>query len=139
MRQLLAQGGVVGAGDPQGVSGLTSTGGGIGWSLLMVEVEVRNVEEGLRVCGVGVEFHLHRPSEQVHVSERRVHREGFRYRYIAVSGCCPAGGAAAAGADQLVLHIADFGAEPLGDVRDCRGAVAQRPGLAGRAGQFRRR
>ena len=34
---------------------------------------------------------------------------------------------------------ADFGAEPLADVGDCSGAVTQRPGLAGRAGQFRRR
>jgi hypothetical protein len=35
--------------------------------------------------------------------------------------------------------VAPVSAEPLGDVRDCCGTVAQRPGLAGRAGQFRRR
>ena len=61
--QFLSKGGVVGTGDPRSVSQVDVDGGGHRLEPLMVEVEIRNVEQGLGVCGVGVQFHLmERPS-----------------------------------------------------------------------------
>jgi hypothetical protein len=53
LRQLLTESGVVGAGDPHGVARVDVDGGGHRLEPLMVEVEFRNVEEGLGFRGVG--------------------------------------------------------------------------------------